>query len=307
MRMFTRLTALIALAMSTLVSAQAPETAVLVSAARRALGGDTTLAAVTSFTVSGSLGRSVGPGFTVAVEYKCALPDRFVRVERQVSQLGPLGTSDITSYLGFNGNDPIRDQVVNSPLPLPPDPDEPTTPAEIAAQQEKRTLAGKRIFGQLAVPLFVTSFAGYPVDYTAAGLVNLPSGPADVLDVHGPAGKTWRLFVDAATHLPVRLTWMDKPLVTFSASTSTRYAVDSRGNVLSPPTTGTIAVPVGDPSAGLADVEWQIAISDYKVSDALNWPHRLITTYGGKKYEDLRLGKFTINPKISPSTFKPTR
>jgi hypothetical protein len=81
-------------------------------------------------------------------------------------------------------------------------------------------------------------------------------------------------------------------------------AVSPRGQV-TPESRSRVDLPQGDPTAGLADVLWEIVFSDYKPADGLHWPHRMVTSAAGRKIEDLRLGKFKINPKIDPSVFKP--
>jgi hypothetical protein len=55
----------------------------------------------------------------------------------------------------------------------------------------------------------------------------------------------------------------------------------------------------------MSDVVWELALSEYRVTDGLNWPHRLTTSYGGRKYDDLKLGNFKVNTTIDPKIFRP--
>jgi hypothetical protein len=141
----------------------------------------------------------------------------------------------------------------------------------------------------------------------AAGSAALKTGPTDVIEVKGPDGWSARLFLDASTHLPAKITWMAKPFVTFTTSRMVAIPTNSRGQAIGPPQSeGNVAgPPPGDLTAGMADVEWETTMSDYRSADSVNWPHRLATTYAGRKYEDWRLERFKINPKIDPKLFRP--
>jgi hypothetical protein len=66
-------------------------------------------------------------------------------------------------------------------------------------------------------------------------------------------------------------------------------------------------IPAGDPTAGLPLVEHRMSLADCRTADGLTWPHRLIDRVQGQVAEDMKLGRFKINPKINPRTFKPTK
>ena len=71
---------------------------------------------------------------------------------------------------------------------------------------------------------------------------------------------------------------------------------------------GTVLIdgfPAGDPTVGLPLVEHSLSLTEYRVADGLNWPHRFVERVEGKVLEDLRLGKFKLNPRIPESKFKP--
>jgi hypothetical protein len=277
----------------------------LLAAARTALGGDAALSAITSFSVTGSMTRMVGVNASSSVDVKCILPDRFLRVVHQTMDSGPLGSFTVTRYEGFNRADPLY-QVVAPQAPVPfviPAGPAPSTPDELAAARLRQANAGKRLFVSLALPLFAASFDGHPLTFTAGGQVQSRAGTADAVVVKGPDGFEWRLLLDASSHLPVALTWMAKPIVTMS-STGT-MTVNSRTGAVrsaSPP-----ILPAGDPTAGLPDVVWEMTISDYRQADGVNWPHRMATTIAGNNYEDLRLGRFRLNPSIDAKVFAPRK
>lgn len=273
-RWFVRVFALVAASATT--TAQIPDAPSVLAAARQALGGDATLNAVTSFTVDGSLTRFREPppgdiawtrsdDLYTRLDIRCLLPDKFVRgLRRSVS----VNDSDVPiyAYHGFNGSLPFG---TGGP-----------------ARPTARDLA--HIFVEHVLPLFATSFAVYPMDFTAAGRVQLATGLADTVDVRGPDEFTWRLFLDGASHLPIKLTWTDRPVV---------------DRVLSPPSMfSSYSLPSFHP-AELAPVEWELVIGDYRRKDGLNWPHRLTTSMGGRKHDEVRLGTFKINPKVDPRQF----
>ena len=276
----------------------------LIAAARQALGGDAALNAITSFSVTGTMTRMLGPNASSSVDIKCILPDRFLRVAHQTMD-HPVGSFSVTRYEGFNRDQPINDVVApQAPMPvvIPAGP-EPKTPDEIAATRLRQATTAKRMFVALSLPMLVASFEAYPLTFEAGDPSNLPSGPADVVVAKAADGFTWRVFLDASTHLPVRLSWMARPIVTLSrtsvASVNSRTGAVASGR---PP-----EFPAGDPTSGMPDVLWEMTITDYRAADGLNWPHRMTTTVGGNKYEELRLGRFRLNPAIEAKTFAPRK
>ena len=58
--------------------------------------------------------------------------------------------------------------------------------------------------------MFGTGSNTYPVTFEYAGHAESADGTAEVLDVKGDGGFAAKLFVDANTHLPLMLSWMDK-------------------------------------------------------------------------------------------------
>jgi hypothetical protein len=275
----------------------------VLAATRQALGGEAVLGGVTSFVVNGSLVRDLGAiNVTSELEISCVLPDKFVQTTHRRTDMGPLGSGDYIEYAGFNGDDPIQETFSDSPIPPPvmAASRAPTTAADVAAERTTRTNGHKRRFVELTLPLFAASFPAFPLELTPVGRVPLDSGPADEVDARGPDGTTWRLFLDAGTHLPVKVTWMGRPIVVMSASSA--VAVSSRGQVLSAPTP--VVLP-GDPTAGRADVQWTLTLGQYRSADGLTWPRVLTTTVDGSKHEEIRVSRFRINPKIDLKKFRP--
>ena len=314
----------------------------MLAAARQAMGGEAALSGVTSILVTGSAARNLGRFVAdQSVEIACQLPDQFVRTVSYNAVFG--GPGDIRMILttrdGFNGTSVIRERTSSGDLPAPPDIPPfgpPPTAEEREARQRAAVMAQKGAFARLAFVLFAASHPSYPLEFSSAGPVTLPNGKtADAVDAKGPDGAVIRLLVDSTSHLPVMLVWSEKPVVL--ARQSEVVAV-SRSGVVAVPRGGTAGAgtppiaamptipppppaqddrsvppgtvlldgfPAGDPTAGLPLVEHSLSLTEYRLADGLTWPHRFVERVGGRVLEDLRLGKFKLNPKIPQSKFKP--
>jgi hypothetical protein len=274
-----------------------------VASARTALGGDAALQAITSLSFNGTTTRSIGPdNVRESVDVSVVWPDKFLRVERRLADRGPLGSFQITKYEGFNADVPINAvEAPGAPFPvvIPARPGR-LTPGEIAAARGRQLNAAHHLYVQLVMPLFAAASAGYPLSLTSLGQQPLPSGSADVIEMKGPDGFTFQLWLDAATHRPVRLTWKAMPVVT----TSTSMTFTTRPG--QPPPPQRIELP-RDPTEGMAPVEWEVTFTDYKTEGGLTWPRRFTTSFDGQKWEELRVNRFRINPKIDPKTFNPRK
>lgn len=312
----------------------------LLAAARQAMGGEAALSSVASFVVTGNAARNLGRD-TVdqSVEIACQLPDRFVRTVSYNAVFG--GPGDIRMILtardGFTGTRLIRETTSSGDFPAPPEfllfgpaP----TEEERAAGERAAVTAQKAALARLALVLFAASNPSYPLEFSSAGQVALPNGKtADAVDAKGPDGAVIRLLVDSTSRLPVMLTWKEKPVVVARQSEIVAVqrlavvAVPAGGAagvgtppavampVVPPPPSradksvapGTVLVdglPAGDPTAGLPLVEHSLSLTEYKVADGLNWPHRFVERVEGQVLEDLRLRRFKLNPKIRESKFK---
>ena len=311
-RVLARTAALLLLLASASVAARSSQddpqgAATLLASARQALGGDAALSAVATFTVKGS--RTQTPGGPVSLEdsvdFACALPDRFVEHSHHSSNLGPLGMSSVSERHGFNGADLIDERDSDSPLPEPVVAGQHnSSAADIAKAREGHLRLQKRAFVEHAFPLFAASLDAAPLRLRAAGQTNGPTGPAFLIAIHAADGFAMTALLDARTHLVVGMVWQDKPIVVMSTHTRTavRQQTGSQGSSVT--ALGPAPVLPGNPTADLPDVQWQMTVTDYRTEDGLNWPHRFTTSFGGHKFEDLRLGNFKINPKIDPETFR---
>jgi len=267
---------------------------------RQALGGDAAITAVQAFSVSGSESHNFdGNLSSLSIEWTAVLPDRFVRV-RRLSM--PIGADEVTTD-GFRGDSRIRRHV--GQLPVPPDPFQGDTPDQRTAREARSVRNLKREFSRVTVALGMPAADPLDVSYEAQRTVG--GKVCDVLRFRASDGYTATLAVDAATHLPVMVSWMAAPIVTYSTSTVMAIAEGGRPTSAPLPPTMPLDFPIGDPTAGLPPVEHQILFDKFTLADGLNWPHRFVERVGDRVWTTTEVGKFKLNPKIDQKLFDPTR
>jgi hypothetical protein len=287
-----RLLVPLALAAAVSVSAggQTRDAGTVLREMRAALGGDAALDAIQTLSVNGDSVLTFGMhSGRSSLEVFALFPEHYLEIRRHHQSFpGPAPMEiESTNYLGFRVGELIRR--FDSTVPLPPPPE---TPA--------RLMRGvKHDFARLAVALFGRSFTGSPFVFSYVGPDTVEGQPAEVLEMQAPDGFVMRLYVNRTTHLPALIAWQDPPPLIVTA-TATSTAVVRGGQVVSQsaPTFNS-----GPPPPLGPDVMWRTTFSDFKVQDGLNWPHRVKKMAADKVVEDVKLGKFKINPKIDPRRF----
>jgi hypothetical protein len=230
---------------------------------RRALGGDTVLEGIKTFTVRGDVSRTRGPAaHSMSYELLALLPDHYMTIEHDVTSAGPADI-DITYFNGFAGNTLIQRIDSNIALPVASEPQAPDS----SAQEEGRRLQ-RRQFGLLTLALLGRSLDSYPWTLVTNGTNNLNGRPVEYVEARGPDRFTARLHVEASTHLPIMIAWD------------------------------------GDaPGSGRPNVAGRLEFSDFKREDGVNWPHRMKRVTQTQTLEDIRLGRFKINPRLDAARF----
>src|SRR5688500_4277201 len=233
-------TAIVAMAQAPAPASTSGEAAVVLGAAREALGGDKRISSIKTVVASGATRQLQGENLVpILFEINIELPDKYVRTDEiPARESGP-------NSRGFNGNALIQSGDApggpgprrgGPPSAAPAAPQSAATGGKPAASEsrgapsrglpaEAPTGAGgakagpppspttvvKQDFVKLTLGMFATSFSSYPLSFGHAGQAEAPEGKADVLDVKGPGNFSARFFIDSKTHLPLMLSWTTPP------------------------------------------------------------------------------------------------
>jgi hypothetical protein len=309
-----------------LVVGQGPEVKRILADIRTALGGEARLAAVKTIAVEGQTTRPTPDGTSTTQDFDMAfeLLDSAARfVKKDV--VANFGGNVISRRSGFNGADLIEE------VDMPPamsggvrmmrlSPGGPmiggdATPEQVAAQKQQLLLLNRREFARLALGMLGTTTTAYPVEFVHVGQAEANDGKADVLEVKGADGFSARLFVDAKTHLPLMLSWMDKePLRmmmggsvgggggnvrTITRSGDSRATTPEEAARLQEET----AARVKEANAKRRTVEYRVFYADYKSFDGVLLPTRIQRMMDGLPTEEMTFDKVKVNGKIDASRF----
>ena len=309
---------LVALAAQAVIIGQGSEVSRVLAGVRAALGGDEKLAAVKTVAVEGRTTRSRADGSSSVSDFEwyIELPDKFVRQD----VFAQLGSTQLTRRTGFNGGDAIEE--VDSPpamggnvmimRPGGVTPGGQATPEQVEAQKRATLLANRREFTRLALGLFGTAFPVYPVEFAYGGQAESPDGKADVLDVKHPDGFTARLFVDAASHLPLMLTWMDKEPLRMqmgggSPGGNARVVGSGHGEQGAPDPERMrqeMEQRIKEAEANRKTVEYRLFYSEYRNVNGVRLPSRIQRMVDGVPSEEHALEDIKVNGKIDAGKFK---
>lgn len=291
------------------------EAAVVLSAAREALGGEKRIASLKTIVASGHTRQLQGDNLVpIEFEISIELPDKYVRTDEiPARESGP-------SSRGFNGDGLIQSGDAAGPGPRrggPPasaggaggpagPPPSPTTPI-------------KQDFARLTLGMFATSFSSYPLSFGHAGQAEAPEGKADVLDVKGPANFAARFFIDSKTHLPLMLSWSTPPNLVPVVAGQKPPANLPPGSVPfetpSPPPDSATAEQKKQfeedalaarkkAMASLRPTENRIYYADYRDVDGLKLPFRIRRAVGATTIEETTFDRYRLNAKVDPRTFE---
>lgn len=315
-------------AAGSLAAGQGRDVNEILAGARTALGGPK-LAAVKTLTAVGRTVRALPNGTSVENEFELALelPDKYL----MRSVLAAMGNMSVYRNSGFNGGQVIEE--IDRPPSLAGggmvvmrfagpggavDPEK-MTAAQKAEFDQKRLVANKKEFAKLALGMFAMSPAAYPVELADGGQAESPDGKADVIDVKGEGGFAAKLFIDAQTHLPLMLSWMDREPITMmmgpggtvtSGGGNATVTHVERGGA-TPPTPEErekmmkdLEVRRKDAEAKARTVEYRVYYSDFKTVGGVQWPHRIQRSIDGKPTEEMIFDTVKVNPKIDAKKFQ---
>jgi len=142
---------------------------------------------------------------------------------------------------------------------------------------------------------------------TWVGTAASPDGSADVLEVKADDGPATRIFLDAATHMPLMLT---------TTAAGGRGQFGRRGGGPDAPAPPQAAPDAGAPAAagdaprrggagGAAGqpITIETHLSEYKTVNGIKLPHLITRGVNGQTNEEWEIKSFKINPNLKASTF----
>ena len=303
--------------------------ATVVSAARKALGGEDKLAGLKGLTAEGPFRRSMGgrdmEGTSTVTLVR---PDKMKRVD-EMQMGGMVGgpTIERTSVLaGTTAWDDTNNrggmgggmQIVMRGPGEGPGPG--GGPAPTPEQMNEARVRRMRVQLQRLTAALLAD-AGTP--WVDAGIAESPDGKADILETKEETGRTLRLFIDQGTHLPLMVQYQDpNPMVMINGGPGRGPGgPGGPGAPGAPGAPGTRGPggPGGPPPMSQEDVQKRVAemqrnppplgtfemhLSDYKKVDGIMLPHKIETSLDGEPNEEWTVEKYKVNPTIKADTWE---
>jgi hypothetical protein len=332
MRRLMNMLVVVMVAGPALVLGQAGDVNKILADMRAALGGADKVAAVKTVTAVGRTQRTNASGTATESEVELAmeLPDKYVTRNAIVN----MGTMSVYRNSGFNGNGVINETETppnlsggGGPVMMfrtagGPAPGQTPTPEQKAEMDQRMLMSAKKDFARMTLGMFGTSYEAYPLEFSYVGQAEAADGKAHVIAVKGADNFDAKLFVDAATSLPLMLTWNDRePMVmtqninrgggggqTMQMGGSGMVTSGSRGGAA--PTEEEMAKMRADMAARDAArkvVEFRIYYSNFKAVNGVKLPHTLQRSIDGKPSEETTFDQIKINPKIDSKKFTVTK
>ena len=315
----------------------------IVSAARKALGGEDKIVGLKGLTAEGPFRRAMGGrDMEGTLTVTIARPDKMKRVEEmqmggmvggptieRTSVLAGTNAWDDTQNRGGMGGGGMRIMINEGPGPGGGAGPTPEQLNEIRVRRMRVQLQ------RLSAALLAD--AGTP--WVDAGIAESPDGKADILETKEDTGRTLRLFIDQESHLPLMVQYQDpKPMIMMAGGPGPGRGPGGPGGPggrgpgpggpggppLPPPPPG------GTPQAGgpplpppapmtpdevqkrVADMQrnppplgtFAMHMSDYKKVDGVMLPHKIETSLDGEPNEEWTIEKFKVNPQIKADTWE---
>ena len=283
----------------------------VVSAARKALGGEDKVAGLKGLSAEGPFRRTMGGRdmegtSTVTI----ARPDKMKRVD-EMQMGGMVGGPTIERTSVLNGATAWDDtanrggmgggmQIVMRGPGEGPGPG--GGPAPTPEQLNEVRVRRMRVQLQRLTAALLAEASTPWVD---AGIAESPEGKADILETKEETGRTLRLFIDQATHLPLMVQYQDpKPMVMINGGPG-RGPGGPGGPGGPPPTPEQVQQRVAEmqrtpPPLGT----FAMHLSDYKKVDGIMLPHKIETSLDGEPNEEWTIEKYKVNPQIKADTWE---
>jgi hypothetical protein len=312
--------ALIGLLLAPLVAAPASDLsaqdeakgAVLIAAAREAIGGRNRLADVKTLQMTGTFRRVIGGNDTEGdFEIFLELPDKYLRSEKTGTP-GQPSTETIEALVGAEPRDVVRgggrvarpavnagggdDASGGDAAAAPPaDAGEPGQPAEpnpapargrSGPGADPEALRRGRQADVARFMLMVLLRSDVPV--TWIGIAESPDGKADVLEARFADGQPTRLFVDTATRMPLMLQWQGAPNRAALQAARRGGAGGQRGRAQGAPP---------------ERITFEMTFSDHRTVNGIRLPFLVTRGMNDQTIEQWTVRSYRVNPAFRPDTF----
>ena len=287
----------------------------IIAGARKALGGEDTVAGLKTLTAEGPFRRSMGGrDMEGTVVVTLARPDKMHRLE-EISMGGMVGGPTIERTMVLNGTTAWEDTqnrggmgggmriMMAGPGQGPGGAGGPTPEQLNEARVRRMRVQMQRLTAAL--------LADAGTQWVDAGVAESPDGKADILETKEETGRTLRLFIDQNTKLPLMVQYQDpKPMVMINGGPGR-----GPGGPGGPPPSPPPGAPGGPPPPRMTPEEMQARVeemrrnppplgtfamhlSDFKKVDGLMLPHRIETSLDGEPNEEWTIEKYKVNGSI---------
>ena len=283
----------------------------IVSAARKALGGEDKVAGLKGLTAEGPFRRSMGGrDMEGTLTVTIARPDKMKRVEEM--QMGGMtggptiertsvlaGTTawdDMQNRGGMGGG--MRIMIADGPRPG----------GGAGATPEQLNEARVRRMRVQLQRLSAALLADAGTAWVDAGVAESPEGKADILETKEETGRTLRLFIGQESHLPLMVQYQDpKPMVMIAGGPGGAGAERGPGGPGGPP-----PMSPEEREKRIAEMQrtppqlgtFAMHLSDYKKVDGIMLPHKIETSVDGDPNEEWTVEKYKVNPQIKADTWE---
>lgn len=293
----------------------------IISATRKAMGGEDKITGLKTLTAEGPFRRMMGGrDMEGQVTVSIARPDKMHRVE-DMAMGGMVGGPSIERTMVLNGTTSWEDSqnrggmgggmrimINNGPGPG----------AAGAMTQEQMDEARTRRMRVQMQRLSAALFADAGLQWTDAGIAESPEGKADILEAKEETGRTLRLFIDQGTKLPVMVQYQDpKPRIMINGGGPGGPGRGPGGpggpGMRGPGGPGGAPGAGGPPQMSPEEMQKRIAemqrtppemgtyayhLSDYKKVDGIMLPHKIETSLDGEPNEEWTIEKYKVNPQL---------
>ena len=307
-------------AVPALVVGQGHDIAKILGDVRKALGADKGEVKTLAVVGRSQRNRSDGSSSEADFEMFMELPDKFMKRDVVMA----MGSTSVYRMSGFNGDGVINE--VDAPPSLSTGgamirmvpaggamPGQQQTPEQAAEARKRQLTTAKQDFARLALGMFATSFAAYPVELTYGGEAESADGKAFVINVKGEGNFAAKLFVDTKTNLPLMLSWMDKePLQISMGPGGGRPGGGGHPGMTGAPgdlekMQKEMEEKIKEAEARRRTVEFRVFYGDYKTFNGVKLPTRIQRMVDGTPSDEMTFDRVQVNGKIDPKKFEPTK